>query len=123
MQEGRIGLLISYKSYNGSVKFSTYAYKSIYWSVLKYHMKEKKHKIQRIKTEISCDEARLDSFTLSEGTRKLLSDEEYEVLDMVFHKSLSIKEIATILKVSKSTIYRRYNKLLDKIKKYDYTSR
>lgn len=78
-------------------------------------MKEKRfNKIAKNTLEFSCDD-KID-FRLPDNILEILNKQECDILDHIFIQQHSIAEVANILNISKSTVYRRYNNIIKKLK-------
>lgn len=104
-----MGLIKCSHKFDGRTKFSTYAYKPIYWSILKYHRKESMKK-NLLKNNINKkNDVCLFNFL------DILDDEETQIVDRILAE-YSYQDIANELNISKSSVYRKYNKILEKIR-------
>lgn len=109
IQEGYIGLLKSRRSFNFQTKFSTYGYRAIYWEISNFCKKQQKismlskHKNTR-------------NIGISQHILEILDEDEIKIINLYYVQNYSMQEIADKLNINKSTVSRKYNKIIKKLK-------
>lgn len=109
LQVGYIGLLKSAQTFRGgiNIKFSTYAYKSIFWEISKY--KKKNRKMDELKSDL------IDHKYTAKLDTSSLTPEELEVMKLRIDGYIPMRNIAITLNKSSSTVYRLYQSAIKKL--------
>lgn len=108
IQVGYIGLLKSAGSFRGGVKFSTYAYKAIFWEISNYK-KKNRFKMSELKSDL------VDNRYISKLDTSSLTPDELEVMKLRVDGYTPIRNIAITLNKSTATIYRLFKSAINKL--------
>lgn len=108
IQVGYIGLLKSAEKFRGGIKFSSYAYKSIFWEISNYK-KKNKYKMKELKSDL------VDQKYVSKLDTSSLTPDELEVMKQRVYGYTPIRNIAISLNKSPSTIYRLLQSAIKKL--------
>lgn len=109
IQEGYVGLLKSHRSFNYQTKFSTYGYRAIYWEIANFCKKQRK-------ISMSSKHKNTRNLGIYQHIIEILDEDEIKIINLYYVQNYSMQEIADQLNLNKSTVSRKYNKIIKKLR-------
>lgn len=71
--------------------------------------------VEKLVEDIVCDKAMLH---LLDKAKEILDKEELKLIDAVYEKELTYRQVGEMFKISHVAVQKRHNKIIDKLRKY-----